>query len=70
MGFDVDRFVSPVNEGLLCCICRDVLEDAVRAAECEHAYCRTCIRGWLVHEQKCPEDRTPLQTADLRPLFR
>lgn len=69
MGYDTDRFGSPVNDALLCCICRDVLEDPVQAP-CEHAYCRTCIEAWLVHETTCPEDRRPLSHTSLRPLFR
>ncbi|XP_038069070.1 E3 ubiquitin-protein ligase NRDP1-like [Patiria miniata] len=69
MGYDVDRFVGSINEGLLCCICRDVLEDPLQAP-CEHAYCATCIHGWLVHEEICPEDRQPLTQDQLRPIFR
>ncbi|XP_066288860.1 RING finger protein 151-like [Branchiostoma lanceolatum] len=69
MGFDIERFVGTVNEGLLCCVCRDVLEDPLQAP-CEHAYCSTCIHGWLVHDRICPEDRQPLNITQLRPLFR
>ncbi|XP_061198169.1 RING finger protein 151-like [Saccostrea echinata] len=69
MGFDVERFLGIVNEGLLCCICRDVLEVPVQAP-CEHAYCRQCIEGWLVHENRCPEDRKQLSQSNLKPLFR
>lgn len=69
MGFDQDRFASPVNDGLLCCVCRDVLEDPVQAP-CEHAFCISCIHGWLVEQNACPEDRRPLDASDLRPLFR
>lgn len=69
MGYDVDRFLEAVNEGLLCCICRDVLEDPVQS-HCEHAFCRTCIEAWLVHETTCPEDRKPLSLSGLRTLFR
>ena len=69
MGYDVDRFVTSVNEGLLCCICRDVLEDPLQAP-CEHAYCSACIMAWLVHHNNCPEDRRPLTAPLLRPLFR
>ncbi|XP_005105312.2 E3 ubiquitin-protein ligase NRDP1 [Aplysia californica] len=69
MGVDTDRFVSQVNDGLLCSICRDVLEEPLQAP-CEHAFCRACIQGWLVNECTCPEDRQPLFLSDLRPLFR
>ncbi|KAK7113915.1 RING finger protein 151-like [Littorina saxatilis] len=69
MGFDIDRFVEVVNEGLLCCICRDVLEDPLQSP-CEHAFCSSCIHAWLVAECTCPEDRQPLTSSQLRPLFR
>ncbi|XP_029115587.1 RING finger protein 151 isoform X1 [Scleropages formosus] len=69
MGYDIERFVGYVNEGLLCCVCRDVLEDPLQAP-CEHAFCSSCIHGWLVHHHNCPEDRQPLEGALLRPLFR
>ncbi|KPP64585.1 E3 ubiquitin-protein ligase NRDP1-like [Scleropages formosus] len=54
---------------MLCCVCRDVLEDPLQAP-CEHAFCSSCIHGWLVHHHNCPEDRQPLEGALLRPLFR
>ncbi|TSK20255.1 E3 ubiquitin-protein ligase NRDP1 [Bagarius yarrelli] len=69
MGYDVERFVGYVNEGLLCCVCRDVLDDPLQAP-CEHAFCSTCIHTWLVNHQNCPEDRLPLSIANLRPLYR
>lgn len=69
MGYDQDRFVSPIKDGLMCGICKDVLEDPLQAP-CEHAFCATCIHGWLVHEGTCPEDRQSLEESDLRPLFR
>ncbi|XP_039592496.1 E3 ubiquitin-protein ligase NRDP1-like [Polypterus senegalus] len=69
MGYDIERFVGYVNEGLLCCICQDVLENPVQAP-CEHAFCSTCIHGWLVHHHNCPEDRQSLDVSALQPLFR
>ncbi|NXA33602.1 RNF41 ligase, partial [Eudromia elegans] len=69
MGYDTERFVGYVNEGLLCSICRDVLEDALQAP-CEHAFCAACIHGWLLHHSNCPEDRQALDGALLRPLYR
>lgn len=56
MGYDQDRFVGPIKDGLMCGICKDVLEEPLQAP-CEHAFCATCIHGWLVHERTCPEDR-------------
>ncbi|XP_059194411.1 RING finger protein 151 [Centropristis striata] len=69
MGFDLERFVGYVNEGLLCCVCRDVLERPLQAP-CEHAYCSACISSWLVHHHSCPEDRLPLDVGSLKPLYR
>ena len=70
MGYDIERFVSPVKEDLICSICRDVLEDPLQSPSCEHAYCSICIQGWLVHRGTCPEDRLPLHIETLKPLFR
>ncbi|XP_012427426.1 RING finger protein 151 [Taeniopygia guttata] len=69
MGYDIERFVGYVNEGLLCSICRDVLEDPLQAP-CEHAFCTACIHGWLVHHSNCPEDRQVIDVSLLRPLYR
>ncbi|CAL8256919.1 unnamed protein product [Boreogadus saida] len=69
MGFDLERFVGYVNDGLLCCVCRDVLERPLQAP-CEHAYCSACISSWLLHHHSCPEDRTPLDVGSLKPLYR
>lgn len=69
MGYDIERFVGYVNEGLLCSICRDVLEDPLQAP-CEHAFCTACIHGWLVHHSNCPEDRQAIDVSVLRPLYR
>ncbi|KAM4600821.1 uncharacterized protein rnf41l [Polymixia lowei] len=69
MGYDLERFVGYVNEGLLCCVCRDVLERPLQAP-CEHAYCSACISSWLVHHHSCPEDRLPLDVSNLKPLYR
>ncbi|KAK5922341.1 hypothetical protein CgunFtcFv8_019613 [Champsocephalus gunnari] len=69
MGYDLERFVGYVNEGLLCCVCRDVLERPLQAP-CEHAYCSACISSWLLHHHSCPEDRMPLDVGSLKPLYR
>ncbi|XP_061920156.1 RING finger protein 151 [Entelurus aequoreus] len=69
MGYDLERFVGYVNEGLLCCVCRDVLERPLQAP-CEHAFCSACISSWLLHHHTCPEDRQPLDVGGLKPLYR
>ncbi|KAM8825656.1 uncharacterized protein rnf41l isoform 2-T6 [Synchiropus picturatus] len=69
MGYELDRFLGYVNEGLLCCVCGDVLERPLQAP-CEHAYCGSCINRWLLHHSTCPEDRQPLEPSRLKPLYR
>ncbi|XP_037130424.1 RING finger protein 151 isoform X2 [Syngnathus acus] len=69
MGYDLERFVGYVNEGLLCCVCRDVLRRPLQAP-CEHAFCSACISSWLLHHHTCPEDRQPLDVGSLKPLYR
>ncbi|XP_060906562.1 RING finger protein 151 [Labrus mixtus] len=69
MGYELERFVGYVNEGLLCCVCRDVLDRPLQAP-CEHAYCSACISSWLLHHHSCPEDRLPLDVGSLKPLYR
>lgn len=69
MGFDIERFIGTVNEGLLCSICRDVLEEPL-LAPCEHTFCSSCIHTWLTHYHNCPEDRQNLWPSDLKPIFR
>ncbi|XP_031431564.1 E3 ubiquitin-protein ligase NRDP1 isoform X2 [Clupea harengus] len=69
MGYDVERFVGYVNEGLLCSVCRCVCEEAVMSP-CEHVFCRACISAWLSQHSTCPEDRTHLTHTQLRPLYR
>ncbi|XP_061633762.1 RING finger protein 151 isoform X2 [Phyllopteryx taeniolatus] len=69
MGYDLERFVGFVNEGLLCCVCRDVLQRPLQAP-CEHAFCSACISSWLLHHRTCPEDRQPLDVGALKPLYR
>ncbi|XP_028835911.1 E3 ubiquitin-protein ligase NRDP1 isoform X2 [Denticeps clupeoides] len=69
MGYDLERFVGYVNEGLLCSVCQCVCEDAVMSP-CEHVFCSECIRAWLSQHSSCPEDRTHLTHTHLRPLYR
>ncbi|XP_069815733.1 RING finger protein 151-like [Dendropsophus ebraccatus] len=69
MGYDIERFLGSVNDGLLCCICNDVLEHPLQAP-CEHTFCGVCIRGWLSQQSNCPVDRQALTATNLRKLHR
>ena len=60
MGYELARFVeggSEVDEELICPICSGVLQDPVHTPQCEHAFCRDCIKKWLERTQACPIDR-------------
>ncbi|XP_076350723.1 E3 ubiquitin-protein ligase NRDP1-like isoform X1 [Tachypleus tridentatus] len=70
MGFDLGRFHGEVDEELICSICSGVLEDPLQAPQCEHAFCRSCIHEWFLRQQTCPVDRTPVTTAQLKPVPR
>lgn len=70
MGYDLTRFVSPVDDELKCPICCSVLEDAVQAPDCEHTFCNDCINEWLQRQNNCPVDRQLLNSNDLKPAPR
>ena len=71
MGYDVERF-SPqnVDEELICTICRGVLEDPLQFPSCEHAFCASCIHGWLHRQLSCPIDRNHVTALQLKPVPR
>lgn len=60
MGYDIDRFVSSIDDELRCQICWGVLEDPLQAINCEHTFCRFCINEWLKNSPTCPVDREQL----------
>ncbi|CAG2182765.1 unnamed protein product, partial [Oppiella nova] len=56
MGIDTNRLVAnKIDEGLLCPICCDILEEPVMIDICEHAFCRKCIGIWMGGHKTCPE---------------
>jgi len=58
MGIDPDRLLSKeVDEGLVCSICTDILDDPIMIDDCEHAFCRQCIHHWYRMNKTCPQDR-------------
>ncbi|XP_078046280.1 E3 ubiquitin-protein ligase NRDP1-like [Augochlora pura] len=66
MGFSVNRFLSEVDQELICVICSGVLEDPVQIPECEHTFCRTCIHEWMKRQGTCPLDHTTTTSEHLR----
>lgn len=59
-------YVTPYDENLMCAICRCPFLDPVVLAECDHCFCRDCIRQtWtsaynpLGPRGDCPSCRTP-----------
>ena len=54
MGFEVGRFQSDVDKGLLCPFCGQVLEDPV-TGKCGHVFCRGCLQGAFTENyHECP----------------
>ncbi|XP_033342863.1 E3 ubiquitin-protein ligase NRDP1 [Megalopta genalis] len=66
MGFSVNRFQGEVDQELICVICSGVLEDPIQIPECEHTFCRTCIKEWMKRQATCPIDHTPITSEQLR----
>jgi E3 ubiquitin-protein ligase NRDP1 len=56
MGFKSNRFISQVDNELICFICSCVLEKPVQVAACQHAFCNECIQQRLINNEhtKCP----------------
>lgn len=56
MGFKSNRFISQVDDELICFICSCVLEKPVLVAVCQHAFCNECIQQRLVNNEHttCP----------------
>lgn len=46
------------------------MSDVLQAQVCEHAFCRACINEWIARQPTCPLDRTPITSAQLRPVPR
>jgi len=71
MGYDLALFEDgEIDEELVCPICKGVLEAAMCAPNCEHAFCTDCIKEWLSQHQTCPLDRTALEFAQMKSVPR
>ena len=54
MGVDVEKFVSEVDQGLICPLCTKVLEHPV-VAQCGHTFCNSCLQKALSKKHAtCP----------------
>lgn len=70
MGYGRDRFVTHVDDNLLCGICTDVVEDAV-IMPCGHSFCEECLRTWLygdVAKSTCPVCRGLVTEGEVVPV--
>jgi hypothetical protein len=47
MGIDIEQFVHPVDDELICTLCQDVFEVPTQTPICEHIFCQKCIHQWL-----------------------
>ncbi len=64
MSYEKERFVDNVDEELLCSVCGLVFKDPVQIRQCEHCFCKACMREWWKHRQICPIDRTRVPSWD------
>ena len=69
MGHDVDRFVAPPPEDIICIICKQVVDGPVCCSD-DHLFCRECIEEWLKVSPTCPVDRQPMTSSDLKSVQR
>lgn len=66
--FDVEKFESPPDPDLICCICQCVLEGPVESP-CRHVFCKVCIETWLHRNRNCPTCRHRLKKRHLKPIL-
>eukprot|EP00298_Acanthocystis_sp_HF-20_P002162 c12603_g1_i2.p1 GENE.c12603_g1_i2~~c12603_g1_i2.p1 ORF type:complete len:388 (+),score=70.66 c12603_g1_i2:262-1425(+) len=52
------KFVNPIPEHLICCICQDIFNKAVILHVCGHEFCENCILCSLHIRNSCPLCRT------------
>ncbi|KAL7860142.1 hypothetical protein SRHO_G00152890 [Serrasalmus rhombeus] len=53
MGFELDRFESPVDPDFLCQLCGKVLEEPL-STPCGHVFCAGCVTPWVSERSRCP----------------
>ena len=70
MGYGLNRFVSHVDQNLMCSICAGVLENAV-ITPCGHSFCDECLHIWLErpNTNSCPSCRSDVSVVDVIPVL-
>ena len=70
MGYGLNRFVSHVDQNLMCSICAGVLENAV-ITPCGHSFCDECLHIWLdrPNTNSCPSCRSDVSVVDVIPVL-
>ena len=68
MGFEVGRFLEPVDDDLKCGICYGVLEEPL-ATPCGHVYCARCILQWTAESGYCPLTCEQINVDDLKKIL-
>ncbi|KAJ8037704.1 E3 ubiquitin-protein ligase PDZRN3-B [Holothuria leucospilota] len=66
--YEVDRFQSPPDPDLVCCICQCVLDKPLESP-CQHVFCKVCIETWLTNRKNCPNCRKRLRISKLKPVL-
>ena len=70
MGYGLNRFVTHVDQNLMCSICAGVLQDAV-ITPCGHSFCDECLHIWLdrPNTHSCPSCRSGVSVVDVIPVL-
>ena len=53
-GYELDRFVNPVDEGFICGFCNRVFRNPLFCLACTNTYCGECVSKNLQAAEKCP----------------
>lgn len=66
MGIPSCRFMDKLHEEFICSVCLDVTLDPVLDDECQHVFCRECIKKDTL--DKCPTCQEPFEVVIELPL--
>jgi hypothetical protein len=65
MGFDKKRFMSDIDESLICEICKDIFESPKQLTSCKHIFCFNCIEKNVINGNQCPLDQTHIDSSEI-----